>query len=311
MKTLFLKPGTLSLEFQANKRSSYLSPIRLYLFSSLLFFVLVVSWGTGVLYEFGPGRVYSDMNKHMESLLGTDTEKANELMDELMSEIDTGSAISRFEEERAALYGYDPGTVVRSFLVQQMEEVLARPGRYWDKRVMVSILACIEDPDRGDLPRISMVETWIKLLHQGSAELYSSHGDNSTLIMIILLPWLLGITAILNARKKVRLVHHLVFCMHVFTTIFLLLSLEILLSYCLVEVMVKIPSTYGYIRYVERSFSFVAYFVIAVHVYLSFRKFYGDGHFIAIMKYLVVLLLVGAGWVAGSQLILWYTLINI
>lgn len=39
--TLFFKPGRLSVEFRNNKRSRYIRPIRLYLFSSLLFFAIV------------------------------------------------------------------------------------------------------------------------------------------------------------------------------------------------------------------------------------------------------------------------------
>ena len=41
LSTLFLRPGTLSIQFRENKRASYVTPIRLYLFSSLVFFFLV------------------------------------------------------------------------------------------------------------------------------------------------------------------------------------------------------------------------------------------------------------------------------
>ncbi|MYF53027.1 MAG: DUF3667 domain-containing protein, partial [Gammaproteobacteria bacterium] len=39
--TLFFKPGRLSAEFRNNKRARYIRPIRLYLFSSLMFFAIV------------------------------------------------------------------------------------------------------------------------------------------------------------------------------------------------------------------------------------------------------------------------------
>lgn len=41
LSTLFLRPGALSIQFRDNKRASYVTPIRLYLFSSLVFFFLV------------------------------------------------------------------------------------------------------------------------------------------------------------------------------------------------------------------------------------------------------------------------------
>ncbi|MDE0645313.1 MAG: DUF3667 domain-containing protein [Gammaproteobacteria bacterium] len=39
--TLFFKPGRLSVEFRENKRARYIRPIRLYLFSNLMFFAIV------------------------------------------------------------------------------------------------------------------------------------------------------------------------------------------------------------------------------------------------------------------------------
>ena len=41
LSTLFFRPGKLSVQFRDNKRASYVTPIRLYLFSSLVFFFLV------------------------------------------------------------------------------------------------------------------------------------------------------------------------------------------------------------------------------------------------------------------------------
>ena len=41
MRALFLRPGFLSLEFSRNRRAHYLSPFRLYLFTSLLFFLVL------------------------------------------------------------------------------------------------------------------------------------------------------------------------------------------------------------------------------------------------------------------------------
>jgi len=41
LKLLMFKPGALALEFSRNRRASYVSPIRLYLFVSILFFFLL------------------------------------------------------------------------------------------------------------------------------------------------------------------------------------------------------------------------------------------------------------------------------
>ena len=52
LKLLLFKPGSLSTEFSRNRRARYMSPIRLYLFTSLVFF-LVLSWKL-------PDTVYDD-----------------------------------------------------------------------------------------------------------------------------------------------------------------------------------------------------------------------------------------------------------
>ena len=46
LKSLLLKPGHLSSEFSRNHRAAYMSPVRLYLFTSFLFF-LVLSISAG------------------------------------------------------------------------------------------------------------------------------------------------------------------------------------------------------------------------------------------------------------------------
>ena len=47
LKLLLFKPGALSLEFSKNRRASYVSPIRLYFFTSILFFFFL-SLGTDI-----------------------------------------------------------------------------------------------------------------------------------------------------------------------------------------------------------------------------------------------------------------------
>ena len=41
LKLLLFQPGALAREFSANRRASYVSPVRLYLFSSLMFFAVL------------------------------------------------------------------------------------------------------------------------------------------------------------------------------------------------------------------------------------------------------------------------------
>ena len=48
LKLLFAKPGQLSVEFSNNRRADFISPIRLYLFTSILFFAVMSLTSDGV-----------------------------------------------------------------------------------------------------------------------------------------------------------------------------------------------------------------------------------------------------------------------
>ena len=47
LKTLFLKPGLLSLEYAQGKRMKYTPPLRMYLVISIIFFVLIAQLAPG------------------------------------------------------------------------------------------------------------------------------------------------------------------------------------------------------------------------------------------------------------------------
>ncbi len=46
-KTLALQPGLMTVEYLAGKRMKYLHPFRLFLFLSVIYFLLIAAWGTG------------------------------------------------------------------------------------------------------------------------------------------------------------------------------------------------------------------------------------------------------------------------
>lgn len=117
---LFFRPGFLSLEFSRNRRAHYLSPFRLYLFTSLLFF-LMLSFLTvdGPKQDEGPGLIevgVVDDNKEVEANLeaidtlkrGLGEERARKI-DEILARPETSVPRVLFVANAEALAGGDAG----------------------------------------------------------------------------------------------------------------------------------------------------------------------------------------------------------
>ena len=117
---LFFRPGFLSLEFSRNRRARYLSPFRLYLFTSLLFF-LVLSFLTvdGPRQDDGPGLIQvgaGEDDKEVEANLeaietlkrGLGEERAGRI-DEIMARPESSVPRTLLVVSAEALAGGDGG----------------------------------------------------------------------------------------------------------------------------------------------------------------------------------------------------------
>ena len=79
LKLLLFKPGALAVEFSENRRASYVSPIRLYLFVSILFFFFL-SLGTEIDTETDPER--PQVQVQVDQVEGADTATLLSLLNE-------------------------------------------------------------------------------------------------------------------------------------------------------------------------------------------------------------------------------------
>ncbi len=263
LKLLLFKPGSLSAEFSRNRRARYMSPIRLYLFTSLVFF-LVLSWKL-------PNTGYDDSAVMIESDPG---------------EVYPSQIVS--EAELAALM-----TALRPEQGQRVEDILARPGASTSRDLLPMLvrLVAYRDPFGPDLvsPEDSVapvaalrtdppgflmrafVTSMVDLLHDPEVFLQRMIG-NMPIAMFFLLPFLALALKVCYLRKRRYLIEHLVFAIHVQTFIFLALGTALVMP----------GGTFGGLARL--------FLILAAEVYylIALRRFYGDGWIRTLIKGFVV-----------------------
>lgn len=194
-KLLVLKPGQLSLEFSNNRRSSFVSPVRLYLFTSILFF-FVLSATTNI----------------GESL-------AIEVHDAAVAVDDDADATQRFlgslndEQRIKAERGLaKPGSIARSGLLALSESYSEQVesgvefGRV-ERFVYHRVVDALTEPQR--------------MLTQAV--------DNIPVAFFFLVPFCALLLKIIFWSSRRYYVEHLVFTLHLFSVSFLFYTAAILL----------------------------------------------------------------------------------
>ena len=198
---LFLRPGELPSEFSRNRRARYMSPVRLYLFTSILFFFLL-SFD-----DFRPRRL--------------DREAIQE----------RGPAAVRVEIDKAratdtaALKALLPPSQQR-----KVDEIIARPGMVWAKGAIVGLATDIEENPSSyeDGLRRFALPGVINALADPAAVL-SQFVENLPLAMFVTLPAYALLLMFFFLGSHRFFTEHLVFAVQMHTFAFIVLAVSMLL----------------------------------------------------------------------------------
>lgn len=199
LKLLLFKPGQLTAEFSADRRASYVSPIRLYLFSSLLFFFVL-----SVFSDIAPGSVAQDLEVDVDSRESVSRER----VDAIEAQLDARTVIA-------------------------LEEVLAREGA-----VTREIVIGMMDPNRDaetdeSQPQMSAAQivmfSAVVNTFADPARFFNDLVENAPLATFVLLPAYALLLKLVYIRKRVFYVEHLVFALHLHSLVFLIYSVLIVL----------------------------------------------------------------------------------
>lgn len=206
LKFLFFKPGQLTAEFSADRRASYVSPIRLYLFASLLFFFLV-----SVFSEITPGAFGQNVQVDVDSMESISRDRVEAIESHLDEQ--TTAAL----EEILA----NQGSIAREIVVSMMDP---------DDPTEASGAAATEGAAQPmSNPEIVMFSAVVNALSDPS-RFVTDLLDNAPLAMFLLLPAYALLLKLVYVRKGVFYVEHFVFALHLHSFIFLMNALLLVLG---------------------------------------------------------------------------------
>ena len=191
LKLLIFKPGELALEFSRNRRVSYVSPIRLYLFVSIAFFFLLSATT-----QVGPPEDTESVRVELEGARETDTTQLLNLL----------------SPEQA----------------QRAREVLARPDTAFSRQLLLEIAESVGDD--GTLNRVEryLLGQLVDALHEPES-MARQFTDNLAVGVFVMLPVYAVLLKVFYLKSHRYYVEHLVFATHLHTFTFLVFAVLLML----------------------------------------------------------------------------------
>ena len=274
---LMLRPGQLTHDYLQGRRARFMPPFRMYLVLSLLFFVVA----------------FFDPREELSLLFEPEAEPAVKAEDEERQEAAT-------EAEEILNELREDGLIIGDELPEDLDLDL-------DEGFNVTING--EDVDTGgdcdvDATDLEDLPDWLARrltperlqricertrLDDGKA-LFDNLIDNIPAALIILLPLMAFVLKALYPLSKRYYVEHLLFFVHFHAFFFLMLTLQILLMR--VSGWLAVPEAIPILIVVFTSF------YIAIYLFVSMRRVYGQGRIITFLKYIVLLVAYAIGFTA-------------
>ena len=318
---LFTRPGFLSTEFSQNRRARYLSPFRLYLFTSIaFFFVLSLSIdlpdGPPVpgerrpaFLQVGPGDAPPGAATEEAAVAepdGDETSAPTEAKDIEREGRELGSADGDEASDEA---GPSLPGLPRELTAEQqagierfrgiLDEQRQRQLRELLDRPIVgqAIAGSVENipadayASMGDYSR-HLVGQLMDILHR-PFDAARAWLENLPIAMFCLLPFYALLLKILYIRPKRFYSEHLVFAMHIHTV-----------AYIVFTVLVLLPDVPGF-----GWLGPLLVLALAVYYFLALKRYYGNGAFLTLVKYAIlaglysVLLALALAGAAGAVLL--------
>lgn len=262
-KYLFTKPGLLTRQYVDGRRMDYVNPIRLYIFTSFVFFLVLSIFNHPEEKKNNMDEVNTKLEKKME--------KFGKKREELQAAIAKGDKDSvKLKEElknvnTAELLFTGPGTTVEQAI-----------GRY------DSLQQALPADERDGFVMRAIMHRSLKVQY-GGQEAQRTIGEtlkhNLPKLMFILLPFFALLLKMVYFRRKMYYTEHAIFTIHIHTLIFMLSLLAFLI--------------YQFWHYD----GLYAWMMLIVYIYfiIALKRFYGGSTGKALLKSILILACYGAG----------------
>lgn len=301
LRLLLFKPGSLSTEFSHNRRARYMTPVRLYLFTSVIFFLtmsLTMSRVPNPLEEepdqdpsSALAEIPRDVMDSLQVVPGLQLQVDGEDVPVSMEISESGIAALRANLEPSQHGKLDD--LLKRESARATQVVLAVLAAAFDSEAGSAAQDTLAEPrdgtvagdppagatvvlptSRGFLARM-FLNSIVDLMHDPDAFTERIIG-NLSIAMFFLLPVYALMLAVLYWRTKRYYIEHLVFGMHVHSFLFMIVTLMLIASITPMGATGQ-GWTQGILGLVV-----VAYPIIAL------RRFYGNGWFVTLFKAFVL-----------------------
>ncbi len=276
VKDLFAKPGFLSKEYMIGRRVSYLDPIRMYIFTSAIFFLIFFS-------------LFDVRNKHVSANTSTEIQKdpeLRELMTKAKNAADSLRILKNYNATATPLITLDEDSpAVKKGGVQ------IKPAKvnYQTVESYDSVQQALTPDQRDGWIKQKLTRREIQLVQQlnenpgGTVrEFLSNFMHNFPKVLFISLPLFALVLKLLYVREKnFYYVDHGIFSVHLFIFSFLLL----LISFGLGEM--SSVTHWRLIIWLQ----FALWIYALIYYYKAMRRFYGQSRGKTILKYLLLFFL--------------------
>ncbi|MGZ3754150.1 MAG: DUF3667 domain-containing protein [Mucilaginibacter sp.] len=286
LKPLLFKPGKLTVEYMAGKRASYLHPVKMYIFISLIFFLLFFRGST-------------ENQKQNESIPVTR---------ERINDIKTSKKLTDNQKRKlleALPYTIQPrkdgkgdDTVYRNI---QGFLMIAGHDTSYQQYLNAQNKLSVDDRD-GFLMRYVHKKAidWKNSGENASTIILENFEHNMPKLMFLALPLFALLLKITFSRNKKLYIEHLIYSFHLHSFLFLFLSFTMLLQ-------LITPSSWDA---VINTINSLALFVVLWYVFVSLRTVYHRGLFRTITKmiglsfayFTLVMILASALFIATAAL---------
>jgi len=270
LKLLLFRPGFLSKEYMKGRRASYLNPIRMYLFTSFIFFLVFFS-----VFHF-PERDLKDVNFTLngKTFAQIDSLPAQKFTD-FTKEINRGIPMSRkeFNEYKDSLNS------------ESGFYILGQKKHYKTKEEYDSLVASGAIHSSWIRKQIVYKEIELNNKYQNQQGKFLSDFIQSLMhhfpqILFISLPFVALILKLLYIRQKIfYYVSHTIFTIHLYIFVFIAMLFEIGIQ------QLERLHGLGWVYFISNLLTLIILF----YLYKAMRNFYEQGRFKTIIKYILFL----------------------
>ena len=261
---LTVRPGKLTHDYLQGRRVRYMPPFRMYLVLSLLFFLVAFfdpRESLGIFYE----------PQTAEEVAAAKSAEQAEVADEVLRELETegiivGSPGATGETDADPDHGLNikiNGDGPAEADCQVDEFSISGPD--WLKRRLT--------PER-------LVKICEDMKRDNGRQFLRNLYDNIPIALIVLLPIMAFVLKLLYPLSRRYYVEHLLFFVHFHAFLFLILTLQILVSR--LNPVLPTPEAVGTLIIVAASF------YVPVYLFVAMRRVYGQGRLVTAFKYIIL-----------------------